>query len=85
MAGGGDGGGLCLGQAAGMQAGDLVPLRRLVDVGGGDVVGRDADLRQQGQAARAGGGEGELCCGRVRRWSGCVYLNRNVMRPFDRS
>jgi hypothetical protein len=66
--------GLFGGQAAGMQARELVAAGCLVDVGGGDAIGGDADLGQEGEPAGARRGEDE---GR--------YLNRNVMRPLLRS
>jgi hypothetical protein len=66
------------GKAFGIGAGQFVPPGRLVDLGGGDLVGHNPDLRQQGEAAQAGGGQFQA--GTIRR-----YLKRNVMRPLLRS
>ncbi len=63
-----------------MQARRLVRQRGLVDVGGANRVGDDADLRQQRQPARAGGGQVS-----ERDRVGQPYLNRKVMRPLLRS
>ncbi len=49
-------------------------VRRFIDVGGQNFRGLDADLAEQSQTARAGGGEDEP-----------GYLKRNVMRPLVRS
>ena len=68
------GAGFRVGDAAGVEAGELGLEGRLVDAGGGDAGGGDADLREEGEAAGAGGCEGEG-----------GYLKRNVMRPFERS
>ena len=53
----GDGLGLGHGQAQGAGAGGLAAARGLVDLGGEDGVGDDADLREQLAPARAGGRE----------------------------
>ena len=68
-----------MGQALGELARQLGLARRLVDIGRLDGMGDDADLGQQGQAARAGRGEDQLRAG------GGIYLNRKVIRPLERS
>jgi hypothetical protein len=62
-------------QPLGQLAGLLAAEGCFVDIGAGDAVGGDADLRQQREPSGTGRGQDD----------GRNYLKRNVMRPLLRS
>jgi len=79
---------LCLGdrEPHRERCGCFARVRGLVDRGRVDRVRGKADLAQEVEPPRRGGGEHEERPGRCRpRCLGNVYLKRNVMRPFVRS